>query len=758
MTSAPGLFAKDGAANDRTNQDRAARAKLDLFLDRLVRGHGLKVDKDGRPQPVGLEELAYYSRFLAIDAAGDPPTARLRMRLDHGARGAIEAMGIKTYGALPGYASAVVPIARLKDVVAVPGIEMMQIIRIPHPELDVSRQEIRADLAQSPANFGARGAGVIVGMVDTGVDFRHDDFRRPDGTTRIKFLWNQNNTCVGTPPPVPFDFGCLYTESDINAAIAGTGSITAPDAEGHGTHVLGTAGGDGSATGNGQPAFTYISPAPDADLIVVKTFPEPGAACSTCFEMGLGLDFIDAKAAELGMPYSTNLSVGSDLGGHDGSDIDEMTIDSLIGPGLSGKAIVKSAGNNRGFGIHASGVVSSGTTNTHTFTISNYAPAPGIFNDVQAWSMWYAGGDSMTVRIEDPSTAPCGASVLSVTASTGSGQVVNVTNSGTMIIDDTTSPAPNGARYFDMEVDDQSGSAPCRGTWTVRVSGNTITEGGRYDMWIWFSSFGSAGAFSTWNSPDPTQLISVPGTAFNVTTVGAQVTKTQWVASTGGTVGYTNPPELGSIAPFSSPGPTRDGRLKPEISAPGMGIASALSTQAGDVGLRLVLDGVHWVIEGTSMSAPHVTGVLAQLLGLNPTLDAIQLRTLLTSTARTDAFTGAVPNNDWGHGKIDALAAMQALAKNISDLTMSASGGSWTGIPTAATYNVYRADIAALDGTFYGACLFSGLPTLSFSDPDVPAIGSGFAYTVTGVKSGIEGLVSFDPATGTGTPIASSCP
>jgi subtilisin family serine protease len=680
------------------------------------------------------------------------------MRLDDGARGAIEAMGIKTYGALRGFASAVVPIARLKDVAAVPGIETMQIVRIPRPELDVSRAEIRADLAQSPATFGARGSGVIVGMVDTGVDFRHEDFRRADGTTRIKYLWNQNDSCVGTPPPFPFDFGCLYTEADINAAIAGTGSITAPDAAGHGTHVLGTAGGDGSATGNGQPAFTYISPAPDADLIVVKTFPEPGAACSTCFEVSLGLDFIATKAAELGMPYSTNLSIGSDFGGHDGGDIDEMTIDSLTGPGLPGKVIAKSGGNNRGFGIHASGVVSNGTSNTHTFTIPMYSAAPGIFNDVQAWSMWYAGGDVMTVRIEDPTTAPCGSSTLSVTSITGAGFRSSVTSSGTLIIDDSASPAPNGARFFDMEVDDQSGTAPCRGTWTVRVTGNTITAGGRYDMWIWFSSFGSGGAFSDFNEPDPTMLISVPGTAFNVTTVAAHVTKTEWVASSGQMVHYTTPFALGSLAPFSSPGPTRDGRLKPEVSAPGMGIASALSTQAGDVGLRAVLDGVHWVLEGTSMSAPHVTGVLAQLLGLNPTLDAIQLRTLLTSTARTDTFTGAVPNNDWGHGKIDALAAIRTLVKDIPDLMMSESGGSWTGIPTADTYNVYRADIAALDGTFYGNCLKSGLPTPSFSDPDEPVVGAGFAYTVTGVRDGIEGLVSFDPATGTGKPINPACP
>ncbi|MGH2667540.1 MAG: hypothetical protein ACRDH5_00180, partial [bacterium] len=117
-----------------------------------------------------------------------------------------------------------------------------------------------------------------------------------------------------------------------------------------------------------------------------------------------------------------------------------------------------------------------------------------------------------------------------------------------------------------------------------------------------------------------------------------------------------------------------------------------------------------------------------------------------------------VPNIDWGYGKVDALAALRMLAKDIPDLMMSASGGSWTGIPTAATYNVYRADIAALDGTFYGNCLLSGLPTPSFSDPDVPALGSGFAYTVTGVRDGIEGLVQFDPATGRGTPISLSCP
>src|SRR2546422_821345 len=188
-------------------------------------------------------------------------------------------------------ALAVVPIDRLPELADVPGIEWMQVVRVPALELNISAPAIGAD--QAAAIYRTRGDGVLVGDVDSGVDWHHADFRNQDGTTRIRYLWDQTTSCsagVGSVPPPPFDFGCQYTESEINAALAGGPSFTFTDVDGHGTHVLGIAGGNGRGTGNGQPSGVYVGVASRANLIMIKIFPDVQGACSRCFDVGLGLD------------------------------------------------------------------------------------------------------------------------------------------------------------------------------------------------------------------------------------------------------------------------------------------------------------------------------------------------------------------------------------------------------------------------------------------------------------------------------------
>jgi len=745
---------------------------VDPFLTRMMRGSLAAIEKGARHGTVLREEMRHYRRFLAVDADAAQPTVRVRLRLDAQARQAIERLGIKTYGRMEGFASAVVPVHRLKEVAALQGVEAMQAVRRPELELDMSRVNVRS--TEMATTYAARGQGVIVGSIDTGIDWRHQDFRKPDGTTRIKYIWSQDDACVGTPPSPPFDFGCLYTEADINAALTGGPAITAPDADGHGTNTIGVAAGSGRGTGNGWPAERYVGMAPEADIIVVKIFaepPDPRSCFPQCQDIGAGLDFIDTKAAELGKPYVVNLSVGSQLGGHDGSDLDEMTIDSLVGPGVPGKAVVKSAGNDRGRPIHIRGTVATGGTNNHTFTIPQYTALPGIFNDVMAWEVWYSGGDSLTVSIVDPTTAPCGGAATTLSASTGQGFKYLDSNSGTMIIDDGASPAPNGARFFDLEVDDQLGSPPCRGTWTFRVRGDSITAGGTYDAWIWISTFvGPSGEEASWTAPDNTRLLSVPGTALNVTTVAAYVTRQSWLSVDGNSYQYllpppiSQPPAIGSLAYFSSPGPTRDGRQKPEIAAPGWTSLSALSQDAAPSVNPAVIaeDGMHWALVGTSFSAPHVAGIFAQLLGLNPGLDAIDLRTLATQTGRSDGFTGPVPNSDWGHGKVDAKAAADLMIKPIPDLTAGTDEQTFTAsaISTAMTYNVYRGDLSLVSPIYYGTCFASGLASPTFIDTTIPIPDAGFFYYMTGVKDGVEGMLGFwwDGASSMPRPNLFPCP
>jgi hypothetical protein len=111
------------------------------------------------------------------------------------------------------------------------------------------------------------------------------------------------------------------------------------------------------------------------------------------------------------------------------------------------------------------------------------------------------------------------------------------------------------------------------------------------------------------------------------------------------------------ISTFSSIGPTRDGRQKPEIAAPGQGISSVLSADADTAqSYSWIHPGKkHWLMQGTSQAAPHVTGSAALLLGIAPTMTFAQARSLMTTTANTDAYTGSVWNATWGNGKLDIL-------------------------------------------------------------------------------------------------------
>jgi hypothetical protein len=145
-------------------------------------------------------------------------------------------------------------------------------------------------------------------------------------------------------------------------------------------------------------------------------------------------------------------------------------------------------------------------------------------------------------------------------------------------------------------------------------------------------------------------------------TVAGFVTRLCWPSQTGRDICYVNREALGDLARFSAAGPRRDGVLKPEIAAPGLGIASSRTSDASAPAERVLTDGVHWVIEGTSMAAPHVTGAIAVLFGSQPTLTPEEVKQALQATSTQDEFTSriyGVPGPDpspahwWGYGKLN---------------------------------------------------------------------------------------------------------
>jgi len=222
-----------------------------------------------------------------------------------------------------------------------------------------------------------------------------------------------------------------------------------------------------------------------------------------------------------------------------------------------------------------------------------------------------------------------------------------------------------------MEIN-SSTALPTSG-WKFSLEAAQLLTNGAWDAWVDADSCVLPPAFFLQGegySIDPNDTIGIPGTAHNVVTVGAYVTKTIWLGSNGNSYGSTTVP-AGQITSFSSLGPTRDGRIKPDIVAPGMFIISARSEQIPASATDP--DRYHRVLGGTSMSAPHVAGIIALMLQYDPSISALQIPLLLRQSAREDMFTGLLPaggSPTWGFGKADARSATGFFRLSIASLTL----------------------------------------------------------------------------------------
>jgi subtilisin family serine protease len=483
------------------------------------------------------------------------------------------------------------------------------------PALDASVPTIGADRAHD-ATSPVEGEGVIVGFVDTGIDVRHLDFRYDasrDGdeeSSRVLALWDQTWGL----------FGATYDREDIEADLASgagpdTGVVREADRDGHGTHVAGIAAGDGSSSTAG-----FRGVAPRAWIVAVKT---------TFFTADIleGVGYIFDEAERRGLPAVVNLSLGGQEGPHDGTSAFERGLDELAQG--AGRAIVVAAGNEGDLAIHVSGSLQGGT---RTFEIE--AGAREVTMEV-----WYPGGSRFSISMTSPSG-------VSLSASTGAGSGFVPSPEGIAYIDNASGGVnPNNG---DCEALLRITNTTSGARWRVAVRDES--GGGRFDGWVTTDTGRIVGG-------DSTSTIDEPGNARGAITVGAFNTKGSWPSRMGEQDELDETP-LGVLSGFSSQGPTRDGRTKPDLTAPGAWICSTLSSSAASFDYLIHPDGVHAMHRGTSMAAPHVAGAVALLFAVDPQLTGSEVLDLLARTARRDEYTGAVPSPRWGFGKLDVWSAL----------------------------------------------------------------------------------------------------
>jgi subtilisin family serine protease len=445
------------------------------------------------------------------------------------------------------------------------------------------------------------------------------------------------------------------------------------DLSGHGTHVAGTAAGNGRVAAG---ATFYSGVAPEAGLLFVRG--ERDLDSFATDDVIAGIHWTDQAARVAGLPYALNLSLGGSYGPHDGTEPEDKAIDAVAGEGRPGGAIVVANGNAGDEAMHSEGVLAPGA-DTLDFVV---APEPGEEGVDSTWAY---------VALEGTGTPRFGLTYPYPDELTCTTYAYDAGGSAVGPLSDCTAIsrlAAGSAILF--ELTDEAGDSATIGTivWERGDQAHLLTVEWYSTETYWvmpgdwsLTVSGFRGRWDGWKSGcmpfvacDNAMTVTSPATARAAIAVGAYNTRIWWTDSRGELRRVEE--DLGDLASFSSHGPTRDGRVKPELAAPGQKIISARSRDRAlcpyvhrlfceepELGWPDDVSGELLALQGTSMAAPMVTGAAALLLQLRPDLTAADIKQILTATARTDAATRPQPEpSDWGAGKLDVAGALESIA------------------------------------------------------------------------------------------------
>lgn len=451
--------------------------------------------------------------------------------------------------------------------------------------------------------YGLLGTGVIVGILDSGIDYRNYEFRNKDGTTRILALWDQ--TIEGRPPQGYGD-GTEYIEAQINEALqqevrnqsaAISSAVPSIDNTSHGTEVASIAVGT-----NGV--------APKADILVVKLGIQKEKSFPRTTELMQGLDYLVRKAIEYKKPLAVNISFGNAYGAHDGSSLLERYIDSIAN--LWKVCICVGAGNEGSAAGHVSGSVVPYQIERVEFAVDRREFA----FDLQLWKFYEDVFDIALV-------APNGEKVVLERSKAGSQRYILGETEVFLYYGKPSPYSISQEIYFEfIPLRDYIDS----GIWTIEMTPILIVTG-EYNMWL--PSFGILNGGTKFLNPTKENTITIPATSQRVISIGAYDART-----------FT-------YADFSGRGSENDPRgVKPDFVAPGVGVT------VSSVG------SINKMVSGTSFATPFVTGSAALLMewgiveGNDDYLYGEKMKAFLRKGCRTLLFTSIRPNIETGYGTL----------------------------------------------------------------------------------------------------------
>ncbi|MDD9984608.1 MAG: S8 family serine peptidase [Gammaproteobacteria bacterium] len=517
----------------------------------------------------------------------------------------------------------------------------------------IDRVRAETGVDEAVDSLGVSGEGVIVAILDRGIDWESNDFRNDDGTTRIAYIFDLSDDSGADDPNNPYGQGTVYTQSQIDEALSGGAMLATRDAVGHGTTSTGIPAGNGRNSADRK----YRGIAPNATIIAVKVVAGGDGSDEPHFyelsALPVAIDFVVHKARELSMPVVMLLNLGSIGGPTDGTSALSRKIDSTVGPDRPGVVFVTGTGDD---GIpsktqnRASGDVPNGGNLDLRFALDTGA------GDLE---VWYDEKEALAVSIRTPTETldPFPASQF---MAVGTGVRVYHYGGG----DDFYGSA-NGKRMLFMRFDGAAGA----GDYVVRLDHavGTAGSGVRIDASL-NTRFGEQGRFLDFVTPGS---IWDGATAFRNIAPNSYVIRTRWTDIDGRARELFGEGDVGELWTGSSVGPTRDGRIGVDVSAPGDRIVTTYAPRSHYATYRsnLIEDGggLYGMAGAVSAAAPVVTGIIALMLELDPTLDAASVKRILQETARADEFTGQTPNTLWGYGKVDAFEALMSVTQRISD-------------------------------------------------------------------------------------------
>lgn len=452
------------------------------------------------------------------------------------------------------------------------------------------------------------GENVLIGIIDSGIDYRHPDFIE-DAKSRIVFLWDQT---INNTPPANYPFGSEYSNTTLNTAISlppeeGYRICPSVDLSGHGTHVAGIAAGNGRASD-----FVYTGVAPKSSLLIVKLSTSYNTNFPTTTQIMLGVDYCIRKSIELGLPITINISLGYTLGSHSGTSLLETYLNYISSNYRC--SIVVGSGNEALANGHVGALSYPSTID---FSVGSYEPSLSI-------SLWKKYWDEIKISLISPDKT-----IYSITDNTifeNNQTPIKYSNSATNIFASVGGPVPYSLFqeiYFDL-----SGKTDyiTPGIWSINLMPISVKDG-NWDAWL--SSANQRGDKSIFLNSTADLSLTIPSTADLIISVGAYNSRQD------------------TTAPFSGRGYTWNYNLvKPDLVAPGVDIISCAP------------GGGYATKSGTSMAAPFVTGSCALLMewgiarGNDPYLYGDKIKAYLIQGARRFIPTLKYPNPVTGWGAL----------------------------------------------------------------------------------------------------------